>query len=47
MLYTPIDLTTTFPVRPIYITRVGFAPGTGPYLASGAPPAPIGSSSSP
>ncbi len=45
MLYTPVQLTTMFPVRPVYITRVGFAPGTGPYLASGGPPAALAPSS--
>ena len=45
MLYTPVQLTTMFPVRPVYITRVGFAQGTGPYLASGGPPAPLDPSS--
>lgn len=38
ILYTPVRQTTSFPSRPVDITRVGFAPGTGPYLAAGAPP---------
>jgi predicted GH43/DUF377 family glycosyl hydrolase len=39
ILYTPIRQTTPFPSRPVDITRVGFAPSTGPYLAAGGPPA--------
>jgi predicted GH43/DUF377 family glycosyl hydrolase len=47
MLYSPIRATSTFPDRPVYITRVGFAPSTGPYLAAGGPPGAIEPSSSP
>ena len=47
MLYTPVRLTTTFPFRPVDITRMGFAPSSGPYLAAGGPPGAIDPSSSP
>ena len=46
MLYSPIRATSTFPDRPVDITRVGFAPSTGPYLAAGGPPGAIDPSSS-
>ena len=38
VLYTPYRQTSSFPSRPVDITRVGFAPGTGAYLAAGAAP---------
>ena len=46
ILYTPVRQTSSFPSRPVDITRVGFAPSTGPYLAAGTPPGTLDPSAS-
>jgi hypothetical protein len=41
MLYTPVMSLPGDPPRPVYVTRVGFAPA-GAYLAAGGPPPALG-----